>query len=198
MLVIGLAGFSVTVSACSLASPKTIETPYAASDGTNADLPVGNGGTVQFRDFLLVSAAKGSPGVLIGAVSTNGAGPVQLQVSVVDAAGTAELGQATVTARPGQLTRIGPDGDVTVQVSSVPLSPGSTLTARVQAASGQKDFALPVLAPVAQYSTISASPSATSPASETPAASPPAPAAPTTAARASSRAKTPTSSPSAS
>ncbi|HEY6797016.1 MAG TPA: hypothetical protein VI248_20275 [Kineosporiaceae bacterium] len=174
MLAIGLVGFSAAASGCSVASPKTIMTPYQAADGTNADLPLGPDTSVQLRNFLLVSAAKGQPGVLVGAVSTSSPEPVQLQVSVVNPAGSAILGQAVLTARPGALTTVGPNGDATVQVPDVPLPPGSVLTIRVQAAAGEHEFALPVLTPVAQYSSITptASPSATERSSTSPTKSP--------------------------
>ena len=159
VLTMSLAGFTVAAAGCSLASPKVIATPYTAADGANADLPVGDHGSVQLRNFLLVSSAKGKPGVLVGAVTTDGADPVQLQVAVVDPTGNSVLGQTSITARPGELTQIGPAGTAAVQVPNVPLPPGSTLTVHVQAGSGGRDFAVPVLAPQNQYASITPGPS---------------------------------------
>jgi hypothetical protein len=159
-LALGLAGFTLVASGCTLASPKTITTPYAASDGTNADLTIAGGATVHFRNFLMVSSAKGEPGVLVGAVATDSSTPVPLQLQIVDATGQTVLGSADVTAQPGQLTQIGPvspDATATpasMQLSAVPVPPGSTLTIHAASGSGGRDFALPVLAPLDQYSTI--------------------------------------------
>jgi hypothetical protein len=163
MLTLGLAGVALGTSACSLASPKVIATPYAASDGTNADLPLaGGGGTVQFRNFFLVSEAKGKPGILVGAVTTDSVTAVPVQIGVLDRDGTSVLAQATLNVQPGQLTQVGPGGTA-VQVPDVKVPPGSVLTVSIRSASGSKDFSLPVLAPVDQYSSITPGPaSATS------------------------------------
>jgi hypothetical protein len=162
-------------SGCALASPTTIVTPYAASDGVNAQVNLTGGGTVKFRNFLLVSSAKGAPGVLVGAVAADGSSPVDVQLSVLGPDGQ-PVGQTSVTAKPGELAQIGPDG-TQLQVSDVPMPPGSTLTLRAQTPSGGTDFNLPVLAPQNQYSSItpsetaSPSPSA-SPSKASPSASP--------------------------
>jgi hypothetical protein len=156
-LALGLAGLTLVASGCTLASPKTITTPYQAADGTNAQVSLSGGGTVKFRDFLLVSASKGSPGVLVGAIAVDGTQPQQVRVRVLGADDQSVLGQGTVTAQPGQLTQIGPSGDTSVQVSDVPLPPGSVLHLQADTGSGGTDFSLPVLAPVNQYSTITPS-----------------------------------------
>jgi hypothetical protein len=158
-LTLSLAGVTVAASACSLASPQVITTPYAASDGTNADLPVEAGGTVQFRNFLLVSAALNAPGVLVGAVTTDSVQQVPVQITVLGPDGETPLGQATtVNAQPGQLTTFGaPDSTARLQVPDVEVPPGSVLTLSVASASGTTSFSLPVVAPVAPYDTITPS-----------------------------------------
>ena len=174
---IGLAGLSLIASGCSLAAPTPITSPYAASDGSNAQLATPDGGTVKFLNFLLVSAAKGKPGVLVGAVTTDGGNPVQVQLSVLDAAGQNAIGQTNLTATPGQLTQVGPGGTVSLQVSSVPQPPGAGLMLHAQTPDGGTDFELPVLAPQNAYATITPtesaapSPSASSSASPSPSSS---------------------------
>jgi len=157
-LTLSLVGVTVAASACSLTSPKVITTPYAASDGSNADLTVPGSGTVQFRDFLLVSQAKGAPGVLVGAVTTDSVDPLQVQLNVLDATGQNTLAQRTVTVQPGQLTQIGPQGSEQLQVPDVQVPPGSVLTLGVRSAAGTTTFALPVLAPTAPYDSITPTP----------------------------------------
>jgi hypothetical protein len=157
---IGLAGLSAVATGCSLAAPTPITSPYAASDGTNAQLATPDGGTVKFLDFLLVSAAKGKPGVLIGAVTTDGGAPVQVQLSVLDTAGQNAIGQTDLTATPGKLTQVGPGGTSSLQVSSVPQPPGAVLKLHAQTPDGGTDFDLPVLAPQNAYATITPTQSA--------------------------------------
>jgi hypothetical protein len=157
---IGLAGLSAVATGCSLAAPTPITSPYSASDGANAQLATPDGGTVKFLNFLLVSAAKGKPGVLVGAVTTDGGDPVRVQLSVLDAAGQNAIGQVNLTATPGQLTQVGPGGTTTLQVSSVPQPPGAVLKLHAQTPEGGTDFELPVLAPQNAYSTITPTESA--------------------------------------
>ena len=158
-IALGLAGSVLIASGCSFTSPTTITTPYAAADGTNADLTIPGAGIVKFRNFLLVSAAQGDPGVLIGAVASEIGSPVTVQLSVLGADGR-PIGQTTVTAKPGELTQVGPEG-TSLQVSAVPLPPGSVLKLHAQTTAGGTDFSLPVLAPQNQYSSIT--PSANTP-----------------------------------
>jgi hypothetical protein len=178
---LGLAGVAVGASGCSFTSEKIISTPYAASDGSNVDIPLAGSGVVKLSNVLVVSEAKDKPGVLVGAVSTTGTEPVPLQVTVVDPSGQSALGQTTVTATPGTLVQIGPSSPTKLQVQSVPVPPGSVLTVHVQGAAGGREFTVPVLAPENQYASLSpaaaptsesasesASPSASESASESP------------------------------
>jgi len=168
-LTVSLAGVTVAASACSLASPKVIATPYAAADGTNADLTVPGSGTIQFRNFLVVSQAKGSPGVLIGAVTTDSVQPLQVQLAVLDPSGQSAIGQANLTVEPGQLTRFGPGGTDQLQVPDVQVPPGAVLTVSVRSVSGTKSFTVPVLGQQSPYDTVTPSPVAsTSATSESP------------------------------
>ena len=154
---ISLAGVAVVASGCSLAAPTPTVTPYSASDGTNAQLTSPGGGTVKFRNFLLVSEAKGKPGVLVGAVTTDSADPVEIRLQVLDAAGQNPIGQTDLTAQPSALAQIGPGGTVSLQISSVPSGPGTVLRVHAATPAGGTDFNLPVLAPTNAYASITAS-----------------------------------------
>lgn len=165
-LALGLAAVALGTSACTLASPKTIATPYAASDGVNVELPIGTRTSVKLRNLLFVSAGKGRPGVLVGAATTDGGNPVDVELAVVDpASGQSALAQASLTTAPGELTQIGPAGTVRVRVEEMPVLPGAVLTVRVQGPSGGRQFPVPVLAPTAQYASLSPTPA---PPSESP------------------------------
>lgn len=154
-LALGLAALATVVSGCSYASPAVITTPYAASDGTNAEL-----GAIKFRNFLIVSEAKGKPGVVVGALTTDGAEPVAVQLSVLGTAGGSPLAQATAMARPGQLTGIGSGGDaVRLQIENVPVLPGAVLTLHAQTPAGGTEFSLPVVLPTNEYTTLTPVPS---------------------------------------
>jgi hypothetical protein len=154
---ISLVGVVVVASGCSLAAPTPTVSPYAASDGTNAQLASPGGGTVKFRNFLLVSAAKGKPGVLVGAVTTDATTPVEVRLAVLDATGQSSIGETTLTAKAGELAQIGPGGTLSLQVPDVPLAPGSVLQVRAQTQAGGTVFNLPVLAPTNAYAGITAS-----------------------------------------
>jgi hypothetical protein len=154
---ISLAGVAVLAAGCSLAAPTPTVTPYPASDGTNAQLVSAGGATVSFRNFLLVSAAKGKPGVLVGAVTTDSADPVEIRLQVLDASGQNPLGQTSFTAKPAALAQVGPGGTVSLQISNVPSGPGTVLRVRAATPAGGTDFNLPVLAPTNAYASITAS-----------------------------------------
>jgi hypothetical protein len=157
--VLGLAALAVVASGCSIASPATIRTPYAAGDGSNGEV-----GVVKFRNFLAVSAAEGKPGVVVGAVTTEGTQSARVQLTVLDADGRTALGETTVTVKPGELVTVGSGTDATaLQLRNVPVQPGAVLTLRATTDAGNADLSLPVLAPENQYKTItpSAEPSAT-------------------------------------
>jgi hypothetical protein len=152
-LALGLATFAVVASGCSLASPAVITTPYAASDGSNGEV-----GVVKFRNFLAVAEAKGDPGVVVGAVTTEGTSSARVRLTVLGPDGTSTLGETSVTVKPGQLVTIGiGDGAPTLQLKDVPVVPGAVLTLRASTDAGNTDLSLPVLAPQEQYKSLTPS-----------------------------------------
>jgi type 1 fimbria pilin len=149
---LGLATVTMVTSGCSLASP-VAEANYPASDGANVAL-----GDVRLSNFLVVAEGKGKPGVVVGAVSTEGAKPVQVRITVLN--GQTSLGETTVTAEPGNLANLASgEGASVFQLSDVPVQPGANLTLRASTDGGGQDVTLPVLPATDQYESIK--PSAT-------------------------------------
>jgi hypothetical protein len=145
LLAPGLAG-------CAFSSPQTTATPYPAADGANGSIAAASGGGVLLRNFLLVGTAKDAPATLIGAVANEGSAPVDVQFTVLD--GTSAVAQGSVTAVPGELTQIGPDGAATVRVASLPTAPGTVLKLAAQSGDGDVTISLPVLAAEGPYASI--------------------------------------------
>lgn len=150
---------------CSFTNPATIATPYAASDGTNAQIGTG-ADAVLLRNFLLVTSERDKPGAVVGAITNGGATSVQVTLSVLqpaaDGAGQpTPLGETTVTVAPGEFVKVGP-GDTVFNLPSVPTPPGSTLTIQAATATGgRQSFTLPVLAAVREYASLTPTPTPT-------------------------------------
>jgi hypothetical protein len=162
-LAVALSGLAIAVSGCSTQSPTTITTPYAAADGTNAELSGAEIGTVKFRNVLLVSSAKDAPGVLLGAVVTDASSPVEITLAVLDDKNQ-PVGRFQLTAKPGQLNQLSQD-QALLQVDKMPTAPGSTLRVEARTQAGGVDLSVPVVAPQNQYASLtpSAVPSTESP-----------------------------------
>jgi hypothetical protein len=149
---------------CSATNPSPIASPYTAGDGTNGEIRDPATGTViKLRNFLVVSAGKGQPGQLVGAIANEGSGPVQIGLTIESpaSAGSAAasaspaLASAAITAAPGQLTLIGPGG-AAVDVTALPAIPGATVTLRAQTGAGGELLSIPVVAATGQYASLSA------------------------------------------
>jgi hypothetical protein len=161
----GLAGpglaLVVGLSGCSGWAESITTIPYQAADGTNGQIGgfEGNGG-LKLRNFLLVSEEENAPGVLVGAILNEGSRPVEVRLQVEAGQGdqSSALTQETVTAQPGVLLQLGVgSGDTFVQVPRIPQPPGSVLSLSVSTPDGGTQLALPVLAPVNEYASITPS-----------------------------------------
>jgi len=142
------------LAACSFANPITTATTYAAADGSNGSIQdPSSGASVQLRNFLVVGTAKGSPATLVGAVVNEGTAPVVVKLDVLDADGKTTIGTAEVSAAPGVLTKVGPDG-TSVSLSSLPAAPGTVLALKAQTGAGGATMPLPVLAAEGPYASI--------------------------------------------
>lgn len=155
-------GAALGLTACSATNPATIATPYAASDGSNAEITdPATGAVVKLRNFLVVGADKGKPGVLLGAVANEGDQPVELTLTVQTQTDgkVATIGTGKVTAKPGELTQVGPTGTA-VPLPSLPSGPGVVVQLNAQSPAGGETINIPVVAAVGAYASISAAPSA--------------------------------------
>ena len=164
LVAMGAAGVAAAavLAGCSFTNPQTIATPYAASDGTNAEVvDPASGETVRLRNFLVVAAAKDAPGAVVGAVANDGSKPVTVQFTVNSPTG--EVGTGSVTVEPGQLAQVGPAGTA-LDLATVPSAPGTVLSITATTPGGSATFALPVMPAVREYATLTptATPSAAS------------------------------------
>ena len=66
-----LVGSSIALAACQTQSPVQTDVPYQPADGINVNL-----GTVDARGLVLVTAAKGAAGVVVGSLINNSRDPV--------------------------------------------------------------------------------------------------------------------------
>ncbi|WP_449386320.1 hypothetical protein [Cellulomonas soli] len=122
------------LSACSATNPLQTAEDYSAADGVGTTL-----GDVRAVNLLVVTAAEGEPGVLIGSLANDGdsATPVTLTVE----------GTETTVKVPadGVVTFGGADGQ-TFEIDSVQAAPGALTTVTIATgASGSDELDVPVL-----------------------------------------------------
>ncbi|WP_114905663.1 hypothetical protein [Ornithinimicrobium murale] len=148
------AGFALvaalSLSACQISSPVTTDMNYDPADGVSVDA-----GDIAVRDLLVVSEGGGAAGVVSGLVVNNATEPADVTLTI-DSGGQAVALNPTVTVAPGQALRLdgqSPEGSgEAVQVPSVEVNPGSTLTIVVQTSLGEAGSGLaPVLLPDGPY-----------------------------------------------
>jgi hypothetical protein len=151
-LILGLAG-------CSTMSPATTTLPYDAADGTSGVIP---GSTIKLRNFVVVSAAKGAPGQVVGAVANSGGRPVVVTMQTA----LGETGQPTVTrirVPAHGLTAIGPSG-TEIAISDTPVEPGALMSISANSASnGGITLTVPVFPPSSYYSSFTPAPTTDAP-----------------------------------
>lgn len=133
LAVIGIAGLSFVLSAC---SPITTDKPYAAADGIRATV-----GDLAVENILLVTSAEGEPGRLLGAATNNSADDATLSLSTEDSAVNVEIdldGSSTLNLFTSE--------DPASFIESVPAAPGSTLPMVLADSNGQTvSVSVPVL-----------------------------------------------------
>ena len=151
-LTLGLAG-------CSTFSPATITTPYPAADGSSVSIADSG---VKLRNFLVVSAAKGGPGQVIGAVVNETARPVVVTMQT-DLGPTGQPSQTTIKVRAHGITQVGPEG-TPVSISDTPAAPGAlmSISANYEPAGGIT-LTVPVFAPSGVYASYTAAPTTAAP-----------------------------------
>ncbi|MCV2395049.1 hypothetical protein OEB99_12085 [Actinotalea sp. M2MS4P-6] len=121
---------AATLSAC---APEMTSRPYAASDGIDVTVGALRGG-----NLLVLTAAEGDPGTVLGSLTNTGEAAITAQVGSPDA-------PVTVQIEPGATALLGPD-HVEVAIASVPAPPGALTTIMVASdVDGSATVDVPVL-----------------------------------------------------
>ena len=148
LLTSALAAGTVALSGCMQFSPMTTELHYDPADGVSTTL-----GDLAVHDLLVVSAAKGDPGVVSGYVVNSGDEKLVLQIKGPNAVAT----QTTVPAH-GTVQLQGGDTP-TVQLSTTTVRPGAMLDLQLKTAGhGSNTVPVPVLLPREYYSGVTPTP----------------------------------------
>jgi hypothetical protein len=104
-------GLTLALAGCTATSPPDVLAVTDPGDGRSAAIggDAGNGG-VKLRNFLVVSDGNGKPGTLVGAISNETGGAVQVTLTVVqtDANGQqAPVGSTSVSLKPSEFVQFG-------------------------------------------------------------------------------------------
>jgi hypothetical protein len=135
-------GTALALGACSTQSPAQTTVEYQPGDGIDVNL-----GAVQARGLVLVSAAKGAAGVLIGSLINSGSDPVTVTFL------TAEQAQGSTSSGPTVQLKGNVQQPISgVQLPSVPVAPGDLTNIVLQTKAGQVFANVPVLLPDGYYS----------------------------------------------
>lgn len=155
-----LAISTLGLSGCAVLSPAVTATPYDAADGVNGEITGTESGTLKLRNFLVVGTAKGAPATLLGAITNDGNKPVEVKLDILPQGGGEPVASGTITAKPGQITLLGPQGEQ-VPISALPAAPGVVLRLSAStAAAGGTTINLPVLNQVGDYASLTPAPGA--------------------------------------
>ncbi len=147
-------GLSAGLSACSTRSPATIVTPYPAADGTSGSIPDSG---IKLNNFLVVSAAKGAPGQLIGAVVNEGDQPVTVTMQAQLGA-SSPFAQTPIEVRAHGIAQVGPSG-TEVTLPDTPVGPGALMEISGHSdAAGGVTLTVPVVPPSGYYSSYTVAP----------------------------------------
>lgn len=123
------------LTACSATNPITTTTNYAASDGVRVDLD-----DVHLGNLMVLSAAEGAPGVVVGQVSNEGVQDVRVTFGVEGARTEA------VAVDAGGTALLTTDGGTEVRLDSVPVAPGAYVALQIAVDAGGTTTAdVPVL-----------------------------------------------------
>ncbi|MGQ4510432.1 hypothetical protein ACUH9Y_07870 [Dermabacteraceae bacterium P13115] len=111
---------------------------YQAADGTNANV-----GNAELRNLVLISAGKGKPATLVGALAGLGNEPVS--VTLTGSYEGSSVFTASLTVQPNELAEIGYGSGARVFVDNTPVIPGGVMTITATVGSESKEFTLPVM-----------------------------------------------------
>lgn len=131
-LAAGVVGLGLVLSAC---SPLTTDRAYSASDGVRAEA-----GDMTVENLMIVTAAQGDPGRLLGAATNSGTEAGELLLATAD--GGSSIG---IPIDPAGSVNFFADGVATF-FESVPVAPGSNLPMTITDPSGvTTSVSVPVL-----------------------------------------------------
>ncbi len=138
-----LAASALTLAGCSATNAVTTTKAYAASDGVDATL-----GSLSFGNLLVLSAAKGDPGTVLGSVTNAATSKATVTIGIAG-------DTATLSVPAGATVLLGPD-HTAVPLSSVSEPPGALITLDLASdADGSTSLQVPVLdGTFAQYATL--------------------------------------------
>jgi hypothetical protein len=155
-----LVAASVSVAACSTQSPTQTNVPYQPADGINVNI-----GSVDARGLVLVTAAKGAAGVLVGSLINSGRDPVTVTFL------TGEQAQSSSSDGPSMQVAASQQVPISgIQFDSVAAAPGDLTNIVLQTKAGQVFANVPVLPPDNYYSTVTPTTVPTTTTATTPAA----------------------------
>jgi hypothetical protein len=140
-----LVGTVTALAACSTQSPAQTTVSYQPADGIDVSL-----GSLEARGLVLVSAAKGAAGVLVGSLINNASDPVTVTFFTQEQAQSSAGGPTMQLGGNEQLTISG------VQFTSVPAAPGDLTNIVLQTKAGQAFANVPILLPDGYYSSATA------------------------------------------
>ncbi|MGV8967094.1 MAG: hypothetical protein ACOH2F_12525 [Cellulomonas sp.] len=117
-------------------SPITTAKPYAPSDGIRVDL----GSTFSAANLLVISAAKGEPGVLLGGLTNRSEDPISVTLSPEGAT------EATVRVPAKSTVLLGGDKGEPIKIDTVTAAPGAVLPVTISTRDGgSENVSVPVL-----------------------------------------------------
>jgi len=131
------------VAVTAACSPIETTRPYSPSDGLRIDLT----DDLRGLNLLVVTAAEGQPGTLVGALANDSTEDVEFAVAPEGGA------PVLVPVAAGQTVYLGADDGFDAQLASVDVAPGGVLPVTVTASTGAEGaLSLPVLdATLAEY-----------------------------------------------
>ena len=134
-----LAVAGLTLAGCSATNPITTQDQYSASDGVRVTL-----GDVRGSNLLVLSAAKGAPGLMQGGLINEGSEDRSVTLAIGDEETVVELGpQETVLLGAG---RAAEDGFAEVLFAALDAEPGSVVQVTLATPEdGSIDVSVPVL-----------------------------------------------------
>jgi hypothetical protein len=153
---------STVLVGCSVLSPATIATPYAAADGVAGSLSnAADGSTVELRNMLVVAGQSGDRGLVVGTLANSGPSPVQVRLGLTPTPGETGAAPATITVPARGAVQLGSGKDQVV-LDGVPEA-GRLVQITVQTSTGgAEELALPVMAPLGYYASLTPPPLARS------------------------------------